>query len=76
LLLSSISLARSSIIRYTYVNANAERLQGASHEELLCKDVRTVYPDAESYKTISQYERVIRGQKPVISKSYHAGFDG
>lgn len=62
-------------MRYTYVNANAERLQAVRREELLGKDVRVVYPDAESYKTISQYERVIREQKPVTSISCHAGFD-
>jgi PAS domain S-box-containing protein len=62
-------------MRYTYVNANAQRLQGASREELLGKDVRLVYPDAESYKSISQYERAIREQRPVTSTSYHAGFD-
>ena len=62
-------------MRYTYVNANAERLQAARREELLGKDVRTLYPDAESKKTISEYERVIREQKPVTSTSYHAGFD-
>ena len=61
-------------MRYTYVNANAERLQAARREELLGKDVRVVYPDAESYKTISQYERVIREQRPLTSMSYHAGF--
>ncbi len=62
-------------MRYTYLNANAERLQAVCREELIGKDVRVVYPDAESYKTISQYERVIREQKPVTSMSYHAGFD-
>jgi PAS domain S-box-containing protein len=62
-------------MRYTYLNANAERLQAARREELIGKDVRVVYPDAESYKTVSQYERVIREQKPVTSMSYHAGFD-
>jgi PAS domain S-box-containing protein len=62
-------------MRYTYVNTNAERLQAARREELLGKDVRVIYPDAESCKTISQYERVIREQKPVTSTSYHAGFD-
>jgi PAS domain S-box-containing protein len=61
-------------MRYTYINANAERLQSARREELLGKDVRTVYPDEESYKTISQYEGVIREQKPVTLTSYHAGF--
>ena len=64
-----------SDMRYTYVNANAERLQGARREELIGKDVRDVYPDVESYRTISQYERVIREQKPVTLTSYHAGFD-
>jgi PAS domain S-box-containing protein len=62
-------------LRYTYVNANAERLQAMRREELLGKDVRIIYPDAESYKTISQYEQVIREQKPLTSTSYHAGFD-
>jgi PAS domain S-box-containing protein len=62
-------------MRYTYLNANAESLQATRREELIGKDVRVVYPDAESYKTISQYERVIREQKPVTSMSYHAGFD-
>ncbi len=62
-------------MRYTYVNSNAERLQAARREEVIGKDVRTVYQDAESYKTISEYERVIKEQKPVTSTSYHAGFD-
>ena len=62
-------------MRYTYVNANAERLQAASREELLGKDVRVVYPDQESRKTISQYEQVLRDQEPVTLTSYHAGFD-
>ncbi|HTG00603.1 MAG TPA: PAS domain-containing protein [Nitrospirota bacterium] len=62
-------------LRYTYVNANAERLQASNREELLGRDVRIVYPDAESYKTISQFEKVLREQKPVTSTSYHAGFD-
>jgi two-component system, cell cycle sensor histidine kinase and response regulator CckA len=62
-------------LRYTYVNANAERLQDARGEELLGQDVRVVYPDAESYKTISQYERALREQQPVTSTTYHAGFD-
>ncbi|RPI84114.1 MAG: PAS domain S-box protein [Chloroflexi bacterium] len=62
-------------MRYTYVNANAERLQAARREDLLGKDVRVVYPDAESYKTISQYERVLREQQSVTLTSYHAGFD-
>ena len=64
-----------SEMRYTYVNASAERLQAAQREELIGKDVRAVYPDPESYKTISQYERVLREQKPITYKSYHAGFD-
>lgn len=62
-------------LRYTYVNANAERLQAARREELLGKDMRTVYSDAESRKTINEYERVIREQRPVTSTSYHGGFD-
>jgi PAS domain S-box-containing protein len=62
-------------LRYTYVNANAERLQSARREELLGRNARTVYPDAESAKTISQYERVLREQTTVTSTSYHAGFD-
>jgi PAS domain S-box-containing protein len=62
-------------MHYTYVNANAERLQAARRKELIGKQVRVIYPDAESYKTISQYERAIREQKPVTSTSYHAGFD-
>jgi signal transduction histidine kinase/ActR/RegA family two-component response regulator len=62
-------------LRYTYLNATAERLQAARREDLLGRDVRTVYPDAESYKTISPYERVLREQEPVTSTSYHAGFD-
>jgi PAS domain S-box-containing protein len=62
-------------LRYTYINANAERLQAVRREELLGEDVRFIYPDAESYKTISQYEQVIREQKPLTSISYHAGFD-
>jgi len=52
----------NSDMRYTYVNANAERLQGARRKELIGRDVRDVYPDAESYRTISQYERVIRSR--------------
>jgi PAS domain S-box-containing protein len=62
-------------MRYTYLNSNAERLQAERREELIGRDVRAVYQDAESYKTISQYERVIKEQKPVTSTSYHAGFD-
>jgi PAS domain S-box-containing protein len=62
-------------MRYTYVNANAERLQATCREELMGKDIRIVYPDEESYKTINQYERVIREQKPMTLTSYHAGFD-
>jgi PAS domain S-box-containing protein len=62
-------------LRYTYINTNAEHLQGRRREELLGKDVRILYPDAESYKTISRYEQVIREQKPTTSISYHAGFD-
>ena len=62
-------------LRYTYVNANAERLQAACREALLGKDVRAVYPDAEACKTIQLYERAIREQKLVTSTSYHAGFD-
>ncbi len=61
-------------LRYTYVNSNAELLQNASREDLIGKDVRILYPDAESYKTISQYEQVIRTKKPVTLTSYHAGF--
>jgi PAS domain S-box-containing protein len=62
-------------LRYTYVNATAELLQSASREDLLGRDVRCVYSDEDSYKTISQYEQVIREQKPVTATSYHAGFD-
>ncbi len=62
-------------LRYTYVNASAERLQAAQREDLLGKDIQAVYPDPESYKTISLYERAIRDQEPVTSTSYHAGFD-
>jgi PAS domain S-box-containing protein len=62
-------------MRYTYVNANAERLQAARREELLGQDVRAVCPDAEARKTISEYERVLREQRPVTATSYHAGFD-
>ena len=62
-------------LRYIYVNASAERLQAAQREDLLGKDIQAVYPDPESYKTISLYERAIRDQEPVTSTSYHAGFD-
>jgi PAS domain S-box-containing protein len=62
-------------LRYTYVNRNAERLQGGRREELLGRDVREVYPDPESYKTISLYERVMTEGSPVTATSYHAGFD-
>jgi two-component system, chemotaxis family, CheB/CheR fusion protein len=61
-------------LRYTYVNANAEQMQGARREELLGKKVREVYPDVESAKTISQYERVIAEQRPVTSTSHHGGY--
>ncbi len=64
-----------SDLRYTYVNATAELIQSVSREELLGRYVRSVYPDEDSYKTISQYEKVIREQKPVTHTSYHAGFD-
>lgn len=62
-------------MRYTYVNANAEQLQATPREELLGKDVRIVYPDAESYKTICLYERVIRDKEPLMATSFHAGFE-
>ena len=62
-------------LRYTHVNGNAERLQNARRENLLGRDVRAVYPDPESYKTISQYERVLDEHVPITSTSYHAGFD-
>ena len=62
-------------LRYTYVNRNAERLQATRREELLGKDVREVYPDPESYKTISLYDQVMAEGVPVTITSYHAGFD-
>jgi len=62
-------------LRYTYVNKNAERLQSAVREDLLGRDVRTVYPDSESYKSISQYERVLVEHESITFVSYHAGFD-
>jgi len=62
-------------LRYTYLNRNAERMQAASRDELLGKDVRAVYPDPESSKTIALYEQVIAEGMPVTSTSYHAGFD-
>jgi PAS domain S-box-containing protein len=62
-------------LRYTYVNAAAERLQSARREDLLGKDVRAVYPDAESYKTIALYERLLREGGDVTATSHHAGFD-
>jgi PAS domain S-box-containing protein len=61
-------------LRYTYVNGNAERLQQARREDLLGKDVRALYPDAESRKTIALYERALREQRPLTGTSYHAGF--
>ncbi|HVN53956.1 MAG TPA: PAS domain S-box protein [Anaerolineaceae bacterium] len=62
-------------MHYTYVNANAERLLAARREALLGKDVRIVYPDEESNKTISLYEQVLQEQQPMTLTSYHAGFD-
>ena len=62
-------------LRYTYVNGNAERMQSVRREELIGKDVRDVYPDAESRKSISRYEQVLREQEPVTFVSHHAGFD-
>jgi len=61
-------------LRYTYLNSNAARIQNVKPEDLLGKDVRQVYPDAESYKTISLYERVIAEQKPVTAVTHHSGF--
>ncbi len=62
-------------LHYTYVNRHAEELQMANRTDLLGKDIRKLYPDPESYKSISQYEKVLQEQKPVTSVSYHAGFD-
>lgn len=61
-------------LHFTYLNGNAERLQEVTREAVLGKDVRDVYPDPESYKTISLYEQVLREQQPVTAVSYHAGF--
>ncbi len=62
-------------LRYTYANTHAERMQGVQREEILGKDVRALYPDPESYKTISKYEQVLRTGEPVTDISFHAGYD-
>jgi PAS domain S-box-containing protein len=62
-------------LHFTYVNANAERLQSARRDELLGKDVRGIYSDEQSQYLISECERVIREQTAVTLSFYHTGFN-
>ncbi|KMQ52720.1 Signal transduction histidine kinase [Chitinispirillum alkaliphilum] len=62
-------------LRYTYVNNTAEKLQKIGRERLLGRNVREVYSDKESYKTIRHYENILKTRKPETFTSYHSGFD-
>jgi len=57
-------------LRYTYVNAAAERLLGRRRDELLCRDMRVLFPEAGLF--VERYERAMALQVSMIFEDYYA----
>ena len=61
--------------RYTYVNAAAERMLGRRREELLGRDVRTMFPQEATELFHARYERAMADKAPVSFEAYHPPLD-
>lgn len=58
--------------RYTYVNAQAERLLGRSREELLGRVNWEMFPDAVGTEFDVNFRRAVQTGEPVFFEAYHA----
>ncbi|WP_432503480.1 SpoIIE family protein phosphatase [Kineococcus arenarius] len=57
--------------RFTYVNAEAERLLRRSREELLGRDVWELYPDAAGTSFDTEFRRALRTGEPVAFEAHY-----
>src|SRR5512133_1140488 len=61
--------------RFTYVNAQAERLMRRPRSELLGRQLLDVYPEIDAMQVRAHFERAMKEHVPVQFEAYYPPFD-